>query len=174
MAVMSSYVVFAFAGVGLQVFIVAWVALAILLVALLAAASYSFFRSIGQFDDELREATMDLDPQTRRLFYARYSSLHPKSPAVAWFLAVVFGPIGANLYRQKWGAFFGALVTLNGLGAWWMESIYTTPHLVHIENRELIAYAMQLVREDLAESLAVLPRGDASLSTPRFEAVTAR
>ena len=171
---MSSYVVLGFAGVGLQVFVVVWVTLAILLVALLAAASYSFFRSVAEFDVELREATMDLDPQTRRLFYARYSSLHPKSPAVAWFLAVAFGPIGANLYRQKWGAFFGALVTLNGLGAWWMESIYTTPHLVQIENRELIAYAMQLVHEDLASVPAAIPRSDVSLAATRLDPMAAR
>lgn len=170
---MSSYVLLGFAGVGLQVFVVAWVTLAILLVALLAAASYSFFRSVDRFDDELREATMDLDPSTRRLFYARYSSLRPKNPAVAWCLAVVSGPIGANLYRQKWGAFVGALVTLNGLGAWWMESIYTTPHLVLIENRELMRYAMQLVHED-RDSGMTRTSHDGPTSPARLEVVAAR
>ena len=138
----------AFVGVGLTVIIVAWVALAILLVALLAACASSFFRSVDDFDIDVREATMDLSPTDRRRFYEIYATLHPKNPAVAWFLAVGLGPIGANLYRQKWPAFFGALISLNGLGAWWLESIYSTPYLVIIENRATVAYALRLLHEE--------------------------
>lgn len=138
----------AFVGVGLTVIIVAWVTLAILLVALLAACASSFFRSVDDFDIDVREATMDLSPTDRRRFYEIYASLHPKNPAVAWFLAVGLGPIGANLYRQKWPAFFGALISLNGLGAWWLESIYSTPYLVIIENRATVAYALRLLHDE--------------------------
>ena len=141
----------AFVGVGLTVITVAWITLAILLVALLAASASNFFRSVDDFDNDVREATMDLSPADRRRFFEIYNSLHPKNPAVAWFLAVGLGPIGANLYRQKWPAFFGALLSLNGLGAWWLESIYTTPYLVIIENRATIAYALRLLHNEHAK-----------------------
>lgn len=134
-----------FVGVGLTVIVVAWVTLAILLLALVAAAANNFFRSVDDFDDDVREATMDLDPNARRRFFDIYASLRPKNPAVAWFLAVGLGPIGASLYRGKWGTFCGALVTLNGLGAWWLESIFTTPYLVAIENRASIAYVLEIL-----------------------------
>jgi len=155
---MSTFLVLGFAGVGLQVFVVAWVTLAILVFALFTAAVNHFFRSVASFDVDVREATMNLDPVTRRRFYERYASLHPKSPAVAWFLAVGLGPAGANLYRGQWGAFVAAVLSLNGLGAWWIESWYTTPHLVVIENRRLIAWALELVREDLGGEPPVLQR----------------
>ncbi|GAC1531069.1 MAG: hypothetical protein NVS2B8_19390 [Vulcanimicrobiaceae bacterium] len=142
---MSTYVLLGFAGVGLTVFVVAWVTLGVLVLALLAAATNHFFRSVPSFDEDLREVTMEMEPADRRRFFELYASLRPKSPAVAWFLAVVLGPMGANLYRQKWGAFLAALVSLNGLGAWWLESWYTTPHLVQIDNRAAIAYALQLL-----------------------------
>ncbi len=141
----------AFLGVGLTVFTLAWGTLALLIAALLAAATSSFFRSVGDFDNQVREATMDLAPAQRRRFYDLYTSLRPKNPAVAWFLAVGLGPAGANLYREKWPAMLGALVTFNGLGAWWIESWFTTPYLVLIENRASIAYALELLgREGLS------------------------
>ncbi len=149
---MINFELLAFNDVGLSVIIVAWVTLAILLVALLAASASNFFRSVDDFDTDVREATMELSPTDRRRFYEIYASLHPKNPAVAWFLAVGLGPIGANLYRQRWPAFFGALVSLNGLGAWWLESIYTTPYLVIIENRATIAYALRLLHDERAQA----------------------
>jgi len=145
---MTTSLFLGFADVGLAVFAVAWLTLAILVLALLAAAANHFFRSVARFDDELREATMELGPAQRRRFFAIYDSLHPKSPAAAWFLAVGLGPVGANLYRAKWPAFFGALVTFNGFGAWWIESWFSTPHLVLIENRALLAHAFQLLHAD--------------------------
>ncbi|GAC1545413.1 MAG: hypothetical protein NVS3B16_14780 [Vulcanimicrobiaceae bacterium] len=169
-----SPVVLGFVGVGLEVFVVAWVTLAILVFALLAAAARHFFRSVGRFDDDVREATMDLDPIVRRRFSKRYAALRPKNAAVAWFLAVAFGPAGANLYREKWGACFAALVTLNGLGAWWLESWYTTPHLVVMENRKLIAWALQLAREELAHEEAVARQPNEATADNRFEVLAAR
>ncbi len=138
----------AFADVGLQIFIVAWVTLAILIAALLSAAVNHFFRSVGRFDDALREATMDLHPRERRRFFELYESRRPKNPAVAWFLAVGLGPAGANLYREQWSACFAAVVSLNGLGAWWLESWFTTPHLVSIENRKHIAWALFVLQSE--------------------------
>jgi hypothetical protein len=158
----------AFVGVGLEIFIVAWGTLAILVAAVLSAAVNHFFSSVGHFDDDLREATMDLSPQARRRFFELYESQHPKSPAVAWFLAVGLGPAGANLYRGEWAAFFGAVVTLNGLGAWWFESWFTTPHLVLMKNRKHIAWALFVLNQD--ESLEAQPP-ESSLVTPAFQPV---
>ena len=155
---MSPLYLIAFEGVGFEIFVVAWVTLAILIAALLAAAANSFFRNVGRFDDVLREATMDLAPAERRRFFELYESRRPKNPAVAWFLAVAFGPAGANLYRGKWPAFFAAVVSLNGLGAWWLESWFTSPHLVALENRKLIEWTQFVLRSERSEAdVAVLP-----------------
>lgn len=167
-----SFFLLGFAGVGLTVVLVAWITLAILLLALLAAAANHFFRSVDRFDDDLREATMDLAPGDRRRFFALYESLHPKNPAVAWFLAVGLGPMGANLYRGKWPAFVGALLTLNGLGAWWLESIYSTPYLVLAENRSLVAYARDLLADEIAASVEAGPMPPSALQATFGELVS--
>ncbi len=139
------YFYVAFVGVGLTVFTLAWVTLGILIAALFAAAASSFFRSVDDFDNQVREATMALVPAQRRRFYELYATLRPKNPAVAWFLAVGLGPAGSNLYREKWPAFLGAVLTLNGLGAWWIESWFTTPYLVLVENRASIAHTLEFL-----------------------------
>jgi hypothetical protein len=133
----------AFTDVGIQVFTFAAVALVVLVLALFAAAANVFFRNVEHFDDDVREATMDLSPQDRRRFFELYTSRGPKSAAVAWFLAVVLGPVGVNLYRGKPLPCIAAILSLNGLGAWWIESWFTAPQFVLIENRRLIAWALQ-------------------------------
>lgn len=158
----------AFNDVGLEVFAVAWITLAILIAALLSAAVNHFFRSVGHFDVDLREATMDLSPPARRRFFELYESQHPKNPAVAWFLAVGLGPAGANLYRGEWAAFFAAVVSLNGLGAWWLESWFTTPHLVVIKNRKHIVWAQFVLDR---ETSAQPEPPEAPIATPAFRPV---
>jgi hypothetical protein len=133
----------AFSDVGIQVFTFAAVALVVLVLALFAAAANVFFRNVEHFDDDVREATMDLSPQDRRRFFELYTSRGPKSAAVAWFLAVVLGPVGVNLYRGKPLPCIAAILSLNGLGAWWIESWFTAPQFVLIENRRFIAWALQ-------------------------------
>lgn len=145
---MISQLPLAFVGVGLTVLYVASITLAILVLALLAASAFYFFRSVDSFDDDVRAATMAMSPGERARFFAIYRSLHPKNPAVAWFMAVILGPIGANLYRGEWLAFAGAVVSLNGLGAWWIESWYSTCPLVLLKNRGLIAYALEIMRDE--------------------------
>jgi hypothetical protein len=141
---------FGFSDVGLEVWGVAAVTLVLLLLALVAASAYVFFRSLAHFQDDVREATMDLSPEMRRRFYAAYDAEKPRDPAVAWFLAVGLGPIGVNLYRGKGFAFFAALVSLNGLGAWWMESLFTAPQFVLIENRALIKQSLSFIQQEAA------------------------
>jgi hypothetical protein len=145
----------AFTDVGIRVFSFAAAALVVLVLALLAAAANVFFRNVEHYDDELREVTMDLSPQDRRRFFELYASRGPKSAAVAWFLAVGLGPIGVNLYRGKPLPFVAAILSLNGLGAWWIESWFTAPQFVLIENRRLVAWALQTMEyQDLVASRA--------------------
>ncbi len=139
---------FGFSDVGLEVWAVAAVTLVLLILALLAASANVVFRSAPRFQDDVREATMDLSPAMRRRFYALYDAEKPKDPAIAWFLAVGLGPAGANLYRRKPFAFFAAILSLNGLGAWWLESWFTTPQFVLVENRKLIAATLSLVQQE--------------------------
>ncbi len=148
--------VLAFNDVGQSVFTLAFVALVILVAALVAASAYVFFRNVDHFDDDVREATMDLEPAARRRFFAVYATRRPKNAAVAWFLAVGLGPLGVNFYRGKWGPCFAALVSLNGLGAWWLESLFTAPQFVLIENRELIEWALFVVKREYEP--AAMPR----------------
>lgn len=129
--------ILAFDDVALHVLAVAWITLAILLLALLAAAANRFFVAAGRGDDLVFELTLGLDPQSATHFYQRYRRLRPKNVAIAWFLCVLFGPIGAFLYMEQWGKFAAAVFTLNGLGAWWIESLFSVPQLVLIENRQL-------------------------------------
>ncbi|MBD5604197.1 MAG: hypothetical protein IAI48_03790 [Candidatus Eremiobacteraeota bacterium] len=133
----------AFDDVGRDVFSLAAVALVILILALLAAAANVFFRNVDRFEDDVLEATMELSPGDRRRFFELYRSRRPKNAAVAWFLAVGLGPAGVNLYRGKPLPFVAALFSLNGLGAWWIESWFTAPQFVLIENRGHIAWVLQ-------------------------------
>ena len=131
---------------------VAAVTLVLLLLALLAASANVLFRSAPRFQDDLREATNDLTPAMRRRFYTLYDAYRPRDPAIAWFLAVGLGPFGVNFYRGKWYASAAALLTLNGLGAWWMESWFTAPQFVLIENRALIAQSLSILQQEAARS----------------------
>jgi hypothetical protein len=145
---MLSLSLFGFSDVGLTVWAVAAVTLVILILALVAASAYVFFRSVAHFDDDVREATMDFDPAARRRFYEIYDSLKPRDPAVAWFLAVGLGPAGVNFYRGKALPCVAAILSLNGLGAWWLESMFTAPQFVLIENRALIASTLYMMDQE--------------------------
>ena len=143
---------FGFSDVGLEVWAVAAITLVLLLLALVAASAYVFARSVPHFEDDVREATMELSPAMRRRFYEAYALEKPRDPAVAWFLAIGLGPIGVNLYRGKGLAFAAALISLNGLGAWWIESWFTAPQFVVIENRALIARTLSFVQQEANRS----------------------
>jgi hypothetical protein len=138
---------FAFEGVALSVWRIAWVTLAIIVVSLLATSFYCFCRTAGELEDEVRRATMDLSPDARRRFFAVYAALRPRNAAIAWILAVVFGPIGENFYGRRWPAFFAAVFTLNGLGAWSLVSWFAAPQIVMTRNRDLIARALLIARD---------------------------
>lgn len=141
----------AFDDVGMHVIEVAWCALGILVLALFIGAADRFFAAVGRADEIVFEATLGLDREKALTFIALYRSRRPKNIAVAWFLSVVLGPIGAFGYLEQWGKFAAALFTLNGLGAWWIESLYSVPQLVLMDNRrsaewalEQLPFAMQL------------------------------
>jgi hypothetical protein len=133
----------AFDDVGWRIIEVSWSALAILLLALFAGAVDRFFVALGYSDEIVFESTLGLDPPSAIKFYSLYRSRRPKNVAVAWILSVVLGPIGAFGYMEQWGKVAAALLTLNGLGAWWIESLYSVPQLVLMENRRSAKWALE-------------------------------
>ncbi|GAC1427028.1 MAG: hypothetical protein NVSMB64_33140 [Candidatus Velthaea sp.] len=133
----------AFTDVALRVIGVAWWSLGILVLALLAAAANRFFIAVEQADEIVLQATLGLDRTAAQRFFTLYRSFRPKNVAVAWFLAVLLGPIGAFGYLQQWGKFTLALLTFNGLGAWWIESWFSVPQSVMLENRRIAKAALE-------------------------------
>lgn len=140
---MQGYLFLAFDDVGWHVITVAWITLAILLLALFIGALDRFLVAVGCADEIVFEATLGLDRASAITFYSLYRSRRPKNVAVAWILSVVLGPIGAFGYMEQWGKFAAALFTLNGLGAWWIESLFSIPQLVLIENRRSATWALE-------------------------------
>jgi len=139
----QGYVFLAFDDVGWQVIHVAWITLAILLLALFISAAERVFVAMGRADEIVFEATLGLDRTSALKFYSLYRSRRPKNVAMAWILSVVLGPIGAFGYLEQWGKFTAALFTLNGLGAWWIESLYSVPQLVLMNNRQSAEWALE-------------------------------
>jgi hypothetical protein len=133
----------AFDDVALRVIGVAWWALGILIAALFLAAMNHFFFMVGRADDVIFEAVLGLDRHAAIKFYELYRERKPKNVAIAWFLTVILGPIGAFFYLGQWGKFAAAIVTLNGFGAWWIESWFSVPQAVLIENRRLAASVLE-------------------------------
>lgn len=134
--------VFGFDDTALRVIGVAWWALVLLILALLAGAIQNFCFLVDEAEKLVVEAMLGMSRREAEAFYVLYRSCRPKNPAIAWFLAVGLGPLGAFAYLGRWGAAGAALVTLNGFGAWWIESWYSIPRLVLIENRRHVAHSL--------------------------------
>jgi hypothetical protein len=137
--------VLAFNSVGVTVFQVAGTLLAVLLLALLAASARYFAEAIPRADEVVVEAMLGLDRDGMLAFWEIYRGMRPSNVAVAWFLAVMFGPLGAFFYLRDARRCALALITLNGLGAWSVESWFSVPRLVLLENRRKAAWARELV-----------------------------
>jgi hypothetical protein len=142
-----------FDGVGNAVFTVARVTLALLIVGLLASAASAVAATTRRADDLVYESMLGLDRESGVKFYELYRGRRPKNVTFVWFLAVIAGPFGAFAYMRNWPLCALALVTLNGLGAWWIESWFSAPALALIENRanarwaiEQLPYAMEQAR----------------------------
>jgi len=132
----------AFDDVGNAVFTVARVTLALLIFGLLASAAASVAASTRRADDLVYESMLGLDRESGVTFYELYRGRRPKNVTFAWLLSVVTGPFGAFAYMQNWPMCALAFVTLNGLGAWWIESWFSVPALVMIENRASARWAL--------------------------------
>ncbi len=132
----------AFDDVGMSVFRVAWITLVLLIVLLFAGSIRYFASTISRADDIVFESVAGLDRASALTFHELYRGRRPKNVAVAWILAVVTGPFGAFGYLGDWPKCFAALLTLNGLGAWWIESWFSVPQLVLIANRRSATWAM--------------------------------
>jgi hypothetical protein len=133
----------AFDDVGNAVFTVARVTLALLILGLLASAAAAVAASTRRADDLVYESMLGLDRESGVTFYELYRSRRPKNVTFAWLLSVVTGPFGAFAYLRNWPMCALALVTLNGLGAWWIESWFSVPALVTIENRASAQWALE-------------------------------
>ncbi len=142
--------VLALSSVGLAVFRLAAGVLALLILALLAASVRYFAEALGRADAIVVEAMLGLDRDSAVVFYDLYRGMRPANVAVAWFLAVLFGPLGAFLYLRDWRKAALALISFNGLGVWSMESWFSVPPLVIAQNREKAAAARELVPAALA------------------------
>jgi hypothetical protein len=149
--VLSLPVFLAFNDVALRVIGVAWWALGILILALIAAAVNRALVAIARGEDVVLEATLELDRAQTLRFYEDYHRAGPKNVATAWMLTLVLGPVGAFGYMRQWGKCAVAFFTLNGLGAWWLESLFSVPQLVLIENRRLARQTIEQMNF-LAES----------------------
>jgi hypothetical protein len=144
--------VLAFNSVGVTVFQVAGTLLAVLLLALLAASARYFAEAIPRADEVVVEAMLGLDRDGMLAFWDIYRGMRPANVAVAWFLAVLFGPLGAFFYLRDGRRCALALITLNGLGAWSVESWFSVPRLVLLQNRRKAAWARELVPAALARA----------------------
>jgi hypothetical protein len=144
--------VLAFNSVGVTVFQVAGTLLAVLLLALLAASARYFAETIPRADEVVVEAMLGLDRDGMLAFWDIYRGMRPANVAVAWFLAVLFGPLGAFFYLRDGRRCALALITLNGLGAWSVESWFSVPRLVLLQNRRKAAWARELVPAALARA----------------------
>jgi hypothetical protein len=133
----------AFDDVGNLVFTVARITLAVLILGLLASSASVVASVVRRSDDIVYESMLGLDRDSGSKFYALYQSRRPKSVAFAWLCSVVAGPIGAFGYLRNWRMFAAAVLTLNGLGAWWIESWFSIPQLVIIENRANARWASE-------------------------------
>jgi hypothetical protein len=144
--------VLALSTTGATVFQVAVTLLAILVVALLAAAARYFAEAVPLADAIVIDAVLDLDRDGILAFWDIYRGMRPANVAVAWFLAVIFGPFGAFLYLRDGRKCVLALITLNGLGVWSLESWFSVPRIVMLQNRQKAAWARELVPAALARA----------------------
>ncbi len=121
----------------MHVIAVAWIALAILIAALLAAAIRFAVFAVGDANDILFASFAELPADRARYTYA-FVRERSRNVAIAFALSVIAGPFGAYLYLGEYGKAILALVTLNGLGAWWIESWFSIPQVVLMRNCRLV------------------------------------
>ncbi len=131
-----------FDDVGNAVFGVARITLALLILGLLASAAAAVAASTRRADDIVYESMVGLDRESGVKFYELYRGRRPKNVTFAWLLSVITGPLGAFAYMRNWKLCALAFVTLNGFGAWWIESWFSVPALVMIENRANARWAL--------------------------------
>lgn len=102
------------------------------------------------------------------LFRQLYRNKQPRSVVVAWVLTAVLSPTVSYIYSRQWVRCLLALVTLQGLGIWWLVSIFSMPFEVMKVNKRLAdeAYSeLRLARPELlGGSGSLLPPGPQGLN----------
>ncbi len=75
-----------------------------------------------------------------------YVNKHPKNVLAAWLLTSIFSPTISYLYQGEFPKALVAFITLEGLGIWWLVSIFSMPAEVMRHNKRLADQAMADLR----------------------------
>jgi len=84
--------------------------------------------------------------EDQQLFWQMYRNKGPKDVVVAWFLNLLLSPTIAYLYLGKWALAAISLLTLQGVGFWWLYNIFSMPSQVGNLNRLLAEQAITELR----------------------------
>ncbi len=86
------------------------------------------------------------------LFRQLYRNKQPRNLVLAWFLTALLTPTVGYIYSRQWVKMLLSIVTLEGLGVWWIVGCFTMPYEVMNYNKHLAdeAYAeLRLARPEL-------------------------
>lgn len=125
----------------------------ILLVLCWAAGAFFFFvgpaKAANRYVDELSSSITKRDDAV--LFRQLYKNKLPRNVLVAWLLTAFLTPSISYVYSRQWVRCVLATVTFEGLGLWWLVSIFSMPYEVMKINKHLAdeAYAeLRLARPE--------------------------
>lgn len=129
-----------FIGVFFVLLLLAWVAGAVWFFRGPAKAAQSHLdRTVARISDE----------RDRALFRQMYRARRPRNVVLAWLLTAALSPTISYVYQREWSKAVIAFLTFQGLGIWWLASIFTMPTEVMRHNKRLIDEAwteLQLAR----------------------------
>lgn len=86
------------------------------------------------------------------LFRQLYTNKQPRNVVLAWVLTAFLTPSISYIYSRQWVKCLLSAVTMEGLGIWWLVSIFSMPFEVMRVNKRLAdaAYAeLRLARPEL-------------------------
>ncbi len=134
---------------------------------LLCLAAFWFFRGPAKHaEDHLNALAGQItDPNDRVLFLQMYNSKSPKSVVLAWVLTAILSPTISYLYQGKWGLAAIAFFTLQGLGIWWIVSIFSMPSEVMGSNKRLADQAFNELRLARPNALFVAATANGPIAT---------
>lgn len=134
---------------------------------LLCLAAFWFFRGPAKHaEDHVNTLAGQIaDPNDRVLFLQMYHSKSPKSVVLAWVLTAFLSPTISYLYQSKWGLAAIAFFTFQGLGVWWIVSIFSMPSEVMGSNKKLADQAFNELRLARPNALLIAASVTAPIAT---------